>query len=267
MHQNTALVEATVEKAPQPNTIDVVDQQRSVEGTSYKASNGSYICVTEYISEDTSLADLFDRSISETKCPCSAPQMGNMLNGASEICQLIFQSHSKPEATSLMRDTHYNDHHRECNTHCQKYSGQSANHVPSSITMTGLHTCGDLASASMKLFIDDDHVQNYVAVGCCYHLLTERFSEGSDLPFPTTPSNENSAQMPKDEGKIYRTNDTTAHRMSFPMSAILISQRYTIGRNARMISCQPPARLEKGEVSFTTLLVHNTNTYSAWLSK
>ena len=43
------------------------------------------------------------------------------------------------------------------------------------IMLTGLHTCGDLASTMLKLFVSNSDVKCLCSVGCCYHLLTEEF--------------------------------------------------------------------------------------------
>ena len=42
--------------------------------------------------------------------------------------------------------------------------------------LTGLHTCGNLASTSLDLFVHSPDLKAICTVGCCYHLLTEEFS-------------------------------------------------------------------------------------------
>lgn len=39
--------------------------------------------------------------------------------------------------------------------------------------IVGLHTCGDLASDSLKMFVSSKNVKGIVNVGCCYQLLSE----------------------------------------------------------------------------------------------
>ena len=39
--------------------------------------------------------------------------------------------------------------------------------------LIGLHTCGDLASTSLKLFATQDNIRGIINVGCCYQHLTE----------------------------------------------------------------------------------------------
>ena len=43
------------------------------------------------------------------------------------------------------------------------------------IMLTGLHTCGDLASNMLELFVTNPDIKLCCSVGCCYHLLTEAF--------------------------------------------------------------------------------------------
>lgn len=43
------------------------------------------------------------------------------------------------------------------------------------LMLTGLHTCGDLASSILELFVSNFDVKCLCSVGCCYHLLTEEF--------------------------------------------------------------------------------------------
>lgn len=40
----------------------------------------------------------------------------------------------------------------------------------SGLGLVGLHTCGDLASSSLKLFTTNDNIRTICNVGCCYHL-------------------------------------------------------------------------------------------------
>ena len=43
--------------------------------------------------------------------------------------------------------------------------------------LTGLHTCGDLASSMLELFVTNSDIKSLCSVGCCYHLLLEEFDE------------------------------------------------------------------------------------------
>lgn len=105
----------------------------------------------------------------------------------------------------------------------------------SSILLTGLHTCGNLAPACLQLFVKEANVSAVCNVGCCYHLLEEHFSQN---PFPKS--------LPSDsEHELYH---------GFPMSQYLLSKKFVLGRNARMLSAQSVQRISvKREVPIEPL--------------
>eukprot|EP00063_Salmo_salar_P072253 XP_014047088.1 PREDICTED: methyltransferase-like protein 25 isoform X2 [Salmo salar] len=41
--------------------------------------------------------------------------------------------------------------------------------------MVGLHTCGDLAPSTLRMFVAKRELLSVCSVGCCYHLLSEEF--------------------------------------------------------------------------------------------
>lgn len=41
--------------------------------------------------------------------------------------------------------------------------------------MVGLHTCGDLAPSTLRMFVAKPELAAVCSVGCCYHLLSEQF--------------------------------------------------------------------------------------------
>lgn len=70
-----------------------------------------------------------------------------------------------------------------------------------SIGLIGLHTCGNLAPSSIKIYKNNPNIKFLCNVGCCYHLLDEDAS-------------------------------------NFPMSSILKKENFKLGRNARMLASQ-----------------------------
>ena len=44
-----------------------------------------------------------------------------------------------------------------------------------SVMLTGLHTCGDLATSILKLYTTCPQARLLCNVGCCYNLLSEKF--------------------------------------------------------------------------------------------
>lgn len=41
--------------------------------------------------------------------------------------------------------------------------------------IVGLHTCGDLAANTLRIFTAKPEIKAVCSVGCCYHLLSEQF--------------------------------------------------------------------------------------------
>lgn len=84
--------------------------------------------------------------------------------------------------------------------------------------LTGLHTCGNLAPNSLKIYQKNDKITALCNIGCCYHLLVEEF--GQDLFY----------NEPK-----YELNKNS---LGFPLSTYLKEKRIFLGRNARMHASQ-----------------------------
>lgn len=45
------------------------------------------------------------------------------------------------------------------------------------LCLTGLHTCGDLASTCLKIFCESKQISAICNIGCCYHLNSQRFND------------------------------------------------------------------------------------------
>lgn len=45
--------------------------------------------------------------------------------------------------------------------------------------LAGLHTCGSLANTSLEIFVNSAKIKGLCNVGCCYHLLEEKFERHS----------------------------------------------------------------------------------------
>ncbi|XP_026247211.2 putative methyltransferase-like protein 25 isoform X3 [Urocitellus parryii] len=87
--------------------------------------------------------------------------------------------------------------------------------------MVGLHTCGDLASNTLRIFASNSEIKGVCSVGCCYHLLSEEFE------------NEHKECMQEKWG--------------FPMCHYLKEERWCCGRNARMSACLALERVALGQ--------------------
>ncbi|XP_020382547.2 methyltransferase-like protein 25 isoform X1 [Rhincodon typus] len=83
--------------------------------------------------------------------------------------------------------------------------------------LVGLHTCGDLASDTLRIFVTKQELKVVCSVGCCYHLLSEEFELSGD-------------------------HKECCHGLwGFPMSQYLRSSIWRCGRNARMSACLLPS--------------------------
>ncbi|KAM5174062.1 putative methyltransferase-like protein 25 isoform 1-T1 [Callospermophilus lateralis] len=87
--------------------------------------------------------------------------------------------------------------------------------------MVGLHTCGDLASNTLRIFASNSEIKGVCSVGCCYHLLSEEF---------------------ENEHK-----ECTQEKWGFPMCHYLKEERWCCGRNARMSACLALERVALGQ--------------------
>ncbi|XP_040885638.1 methyltransferase-like protein 25 [Toxotes jaculatrix] len=87
--------------------------------------------------------------------------------------------------------------------------------------MVGLHTCGDLAPSTLRMFVAKPELAAVCSVGCCYHLLSEEF-------YP--------AEQECLQGVC-----------GFPLSQYLRDQSWFCGRNARMSACLALERVSLGQ--------------------
>lgn len=92
------------------------------------------------------------------------------------------------------------------------------------LMLTGLHTCGTLASTSLDLFVNNYCLKSICNIGCCYHWLDEEFHNESNS----------------------RTDPVT---YGFPKSEYLRSRNMSLGRTARTLASQSVDRnLQKGQL-------------------
>uniref|UniRef100_A0A3P8S9K6 Methyltransferase like 25 n=1 Tax=Amphiprion percula TaxID=161767 RepID=A0A3P8S9K6_AMPPE len=87
--------------------------------------------------------------------------------------------------------------------------------------VVGLHTCGDLAPSTLRMFVAKPELSAVCSVGCCYHLLSEEFD----------PARQECLQS----------------LCGFPLSQYLRDQSWFCGRNARMSACLALARVSLGQ--------------------
>uniref|UniRef100_A0A8C5TKM7 Methyltransferase like 25 n=1 Tax=Malurus cyaneus samueli TaxID=2593467 RepID=A0A8C5TKM7_9PASS len=79
--------------------------------------------------------------------------------------------------------------------------------------LVGLHTCGDLAANTLRIFTAKPEIKAICSVGCCYHLLSEQFENQEEC-----------------HDQVW----------GFPMCQYLKDKGWCCGRNARMSACLLP---------------------------
>jgi len=87
----------------------------------------------------------------------------------------------------------------------------------------GLHTCGNLAPNSLRVFLAKPEIKFICNVGCCYHHLHEEFYRNP-----------------------YMSQEEISQRQAtscFPLSTYLRQQKFQLGKNALMVAAQPMDRL------------------------
>uniref|UniRef100_A0A5F8GUG5 Methyltransferase like 25 n=1 Tax=Monodelphis domestica TaxID=13616 RepID=A0A5F8GUG5_MONDO len=87
--------------------------------------------------------------------------------------------------------------------------------------MVGLHTCGDLAPNTLRIFTSKSEIKGVCSVGCCYHLLSEKYEK--------------------------QFQDYTLEMWGFPMCQFLKEEGWCCGRNARMSACLALERVAVGQ--------------------
>ncbi|XP_071761807.2 putative methyltransferase-like protein 25 [Centroberyx gerrardi] len=87
--------------------------------------------------------------------------------------------------------------------------------------MVGLHTCGDLAPSTLRMFVAKRELASVCSVGCCYHLLSEEHDPAAQ--------------------------ECLRGVCGFPMSQYLREQSWFCGRNARMSACLALERVSLGQ--------------------
>ncbi|XP_075006647.1 putative methyltransferase-like protein 25 isoform X1 [Calonectris borealis] len=95
--------------------------------------------------------------------------------------------------------------------------------------MVGLHTCGDLAANTLRIFTAKPEIKAVCSVGCCYHLLSEQFENQEDCP---------------------------EEAWGFPMCQYLKDMGWCCGRNARMSACLALERVAVGQMLPTESLFY-----------
>lgn len=104
--------------------------------------------------------------------------------------------------------------------------------------LSGLHTCGNLAPSCLRVYGENQQIMAVCNIGCCYHLLNEKFSEFIYRSIRRERSPESIRRT-----ICQPTDEPIEQCHGFPMSQYLIERQTKLGRNARMLACQSVHRV------------------------
>ncbi|XP_069158797.1 probable methyltransferase-like protein 25 [Procambarus clarkii] len=279
-------------------------------------SCGKYIAITRFITDDANLVQIVqavDDEVHAEKVSTQSAMLDVNKDGDGQFMQIIQDSTVQEHIqTDLELGENLEKMNLFTNSPNQDDSACGNTFIPDvkvpHLGLVGLHTCGNLASSSLRLFVSNSEVHFLCNVGCCYHLIEEEFSknvfnhkkiECVDSTFKTLIEKD-SEDLPNDiessllngqceyDCKLLREpyfkvfkplnhiQDNTFGSTSlneetvscdplhpseipnlsngFPLSSTLKNVRFAIGRNSRMLSCQPADRLTQGNFSGTETL-------------
>jgi len=103
------------------------------------------------------------------------------------------------------------------------------------VILVGLHTCGDLAPTTLRLFHESRTVKAMINVGCCYNLMTE-----SECPSRSEARTVSTPSYVAPTGTIVPGNSINLerHLTGYPLSHICKEKVPKLTRAARVLACQ-----------------------------
>ena len=123
-----------------------------------------YVPVTNFVTDSTDLGSLFSFHFPSYKPSTIA---------ADSACHKCSSTNVAALPVECSNDLDHNARRGICVTSDQHARNEAAQ-TPG-LLLTGLHTCGDLAANVLRMFSSNSDVKVTCVVGCCYHLMSERF--------------------------------------------------------------------------------------------
>lgn len=191
--------------------------------------NGKLIGITKFLLQDTNLLDLLNQSFND-------PNYELETTNPSED-----KISSK---TSEQKSCDWNIENRE--------SSHITLENNTTLGMVGLHTCGNLSSISLALFVSNPSVHFVCNVGCCYHLIKEEFCNDTYTKAMTKQIKDDNLVSKDDRYEDISLNpmhpkENPNTTIGFPLSSYLKNRKFSLGRNARMLAAQATDRLTAQE--------------------
>ena len=127
----------------------------------------------------------FNMNPSNEHFPSSAEECNQVgWNNSSVIATSHYDEPSTKSQTSFLPVTGFVDQSFVANGELRKLFDQLTssgedNYCPNGngTFLIGLHTCGDLVPMALRIFVSEPSVKLICIVGCCYHLVSQRFGE------------------------------------------------------------------------------------------
>ena len=151
---------------------------------------GSYVPLTMFVNTETDLKAIAKESFPFLSCGNSARTKLTAISESESCdqCEHLSENNSAGSNAGFNTDLQKHDklpaesgkttrpHTRtKMSIDIDKKYEQDVDDI--GIMLTGLHTCGDLASSMLELFVTNPDIKSLCSVGCCYHLLSEEFGE------------------------------------------------------------------------------------------
>jgi SAM-dependent methyltransferase len=111
------------------------------------------------------------------------------------------------------------------------------------VILVGLHTCGDLAPTTLRLFHESPTVKAMINVGCCYNLMTETgFPPNGGKP--TNERNDANVASSSSNSDHCQSNgcNTNTYIGGYPLSSLCKDRMPRMTRTARVLACQSVAK-------------------------
>ncbi|KAH3735981.1 probable methyltransferase-like protein 25 [Dreissena polymorpha] len=181
-----------------------------------ESKEARFVPCTKFIDKNTDFMEIVNE--------CFLEIVDNKLLYVTESSGPMNNGRQQPPESDGAPNICNNLSHENCVNHLENGKLTTENsHVK--ILLTGLHTCGNLASASLELFVHSPVFTSLCNVGCCYHKLQEQFRTRKVVD----NEHENIKAPPVDPG--------------FPMSQFLKQRGISLGNTALNLAAQSVHRV------------------------
>ena len=144
-------------------------------------NSAKYVPCTMFIDKETNFLDLLNEHLPEVFIskenyePLNEDLMCRTNHNLKSVNLDPVCSHSEPLVKHLSDDNSEGSPPK-----LTQHTTKQRPEMDPRLFLSGLHTCGNLASSSLEIFVANSNIQALCNVGCCYHMLDEKFSAGRE---------------------------------------------------------------------------------------